>query len=97
MPLESLFPPEQPYVPQTAPAGPPYPGEQAYPGDGSYPGEQAYPGDGSHPREQGYPPSGEQAYPPGERDPAGPSYSCLPSPYEATGVRHARARRAGLV
>ena len=70
MPLESLFPSEQPYAPgQTGPQ-PSYPGEQPYPGQGSYPGEPGYPGNGSYSQEQPYPPPGGLDYPP----PGGPRY-----------------------
>ncbi len=75
MPLESLFPPEQPYTPGQTAAEPSPPGQQPYPGQASYPEEPGYPADGSYSREQGYPPPGGLDYPP----PSGPRY---PSPGE---------------
>ncbi len=72
MPLESLFPPEQPYAPdQTAPA------EPAYSGDGPlYPGEQAYQAGRSY----SYQPSPYKATP---SYGAAPPYDDAAPPYDA--------------
>jgi glycosyltransferase involved in cell wall biosynthesis len=79
VPLESLFPPEEPYA--TGPSEDPFPGDQPYPGDQSYPGQPPYQAEYSYRPAPPYEPEA-----PYEGDPYGP-----PAPYEAPGAYEPQA------
>jgi glycosyltransferase involved in cell wall biosynthesis len=90
VPLESLFPSEEPYVPEEpyAPGPPedPFPGGQPYPGEQPHPGEQSYPGQPPFQAEYSYQPA-----PPYEPEAPYDAGYGPPAPYESRAAFQAPA------